>query len=144
MRAARLPQCATRESCGAGNGKATGILRSSNDVTLGWRERSSRADAALLLMRGTQTVYERVGVIGTVERVMKKNDPRANHVFGRATALALDPLASRGVTNACEPERNDRCEVERGRGGVREAHNSLVAAPYGHAQSVDLWGRCWK
>ena len=91
-----------------------------------------------LLVSEVESSDERVRVIAEVEGVIEKDDPRADDLFSGATALPLDPCAASWIGEASKPERNRRPEIERCRCGVRETHNSLVAAPPGLAHSIDV------
>src|SRR6185503_12213110 len=81
-----------------------------------------------------------VRLVGEIEGVIEKESPAADDLACLATALALDPLAPPGHADARDPERQHRREVKRRRCGVREAHNSLVAAPSRLMQAIDV--RC--
>src|SRR5439155_22606075 len=88
----------------------------------------------VLLMSLVESVRERVALVGESEQVIEEERPAADDLSGVATNFALDPFPARGIADAREPERKGRHHVKRGRGGVRETHKSLVAAPSGVAQ----------
>src|SRR6266480_3674107 len=125
------PSPSARESCGAGNNNATGD-----------RRKFLRHPTCLsLLVSLVESRDERVRLIGEVERVIEKDCPAANDLADRSTAFALEPLASSRISR--DPERQER-EIERSGCGVRETHNSLVAAPSGLPQTLDICAeRSW-
>src|SRR6267378_1612953 len=89
-------------------------------------------------MSRAEAVGERVALVRESEHVVEEERPTADDLDGVAATFALEPLATRGIGDAPEPERKRRHHVERGRRGVRETHNTIVAAPSGLAQSVDI------
>src|SRR5712692_4354742 len=83
---------------------------------------------------------ERVRLVGKSEHLIEQKRPTANDLTCVSTTLALEPFPTRGIGDACEPERKGRRHIEGGRRGVRETHNALVALPSSVAQAFDVCG----
>src|SRR2546427_12966934 len=87
---------------------------------------NSGREVLSLLRSLVESVDERVRLVRKSKRVLEEEGPATNDLARRAATLAFEPLAACGVGDASEPERKHRRQVERGRRGVRETHNSFV------------------